>query len=675
MSFQLRNLRLSVVTDGGRYGRSLEFKNGLNILRAENASGKSTCTQAVIYALGLEAMLSAKHAVPLPHAMKDWLETEDGKRLEVLESHVLLEIENAAGKRLAIQRCVKGTQDNHLVTVWEGPKLSSPGVDLVATDYFVRQTGAASRERGFHKFLADFIGISLPEVQKYDGGRSQLYLECIFPLMLVEQKKGWSGIQAAMPLQFQIKDVRKRAIEFVLALDSHDLAQRRLQIEKEKSDLRREWGIAINHLRDKAKLIGCKFSDLPADPVPAWPPEIYPSLWFIEAEGDIPLQKKLDALRFELHELESSKIPSVQEDADRLNAQLREKSDDLAALNLAISEMELSFSGDRADRTRLEAQIANLNEDIAHHNDLLRLRRMGSTEKLTISSGHCPTCHQEIQDVLLPQDEDYNALSIEESLNFLKGQRETFQAMQREVTASIADKAARLEKYRDKAASIRSEIRTIKSALITDARLPSEAALERRVWLRSEIARLSSTSDEISVLLDLMDGIATRWADVLTREKKLPTGSISPSDSQKLTALKDSVCGQLVKYGLKSFDPAEFDISQDSYLPIYGNFDLSFDMSASDLIRLVWAYLLGLLEVARTFPNNHTGFVFFDEPQQQNVKDLSFSALLQRAYLTKGFNQQVVVSISKLPPDFATIIPEADRHLIDIHDKWMLIPE
>lgn len=41
---------------------------------------------------------------------------------------------------------------------------------------------------------------------------------------------------------------------------------------------------------------------------------------------------------------------------------------------------------------------------------------------------------------------------------------------------------------------------------------------------------------------------------------------------------------QLVKYSLKSFDPAEFDISPDSYLPIYGNFDLSFDMSASDLM-------------------------------------------------------------------------------------------
>ena len=675
MSFQLRNLRLSVVTNSGRYGRSLEFKSGLNVLRAENSSGKSTCTQAIIYALGLEAMLSAKHLVPLPHAMKDWLETEDGRRLHVLESHVFLEIENANGKRLAIQRCVKGRQDTHLVSVWEGPKISSPDIDLAPVDYFVRQSGSASRERGFHKLLADFAGLVLPEVQKYDGGRSQLYLECIFPLVLVEQKRGWSGIQAAMPLQFQIKDVRKRAIEFVLALDSHDLAQRRLQIEKEKSDLYRAWGIAVSHLRDKAALIGCKFRSLPIEPIPTWPPEIFPTLWYADYDSEISLPKKLDALRSELYELEIRKIPSVQEDAERLNAQLREKSDDLSGLTLAILDLEPSLAEDQSDQTRLQAQITNLDEDIAHHTDLVRLRRMGSTEKLVISSSHCPTCHQDIQDILLPQDEDYNTLSIEESLSFLKGQKETFLGMLSEIAASITDKAARLSRYRDKAMFIRNEIRTTKSALITDARLPSEAALERRLQLRSEIAQLGKVSDELSVMLDDIEDLATSWADILTREKNLPKGAISLDDSQKLTALRTSVCEQLVRYGLKSFDPAEFDISPDSYLPIYGNFDLFFDMSASDLIRLVWAYLIGLLEVARGFSNNHAGFVLFDEPQQQNVKDLSFGALLQRACAAKKFGQQVIVAISKLPAEFVDLIPESERHLIDIHDRWMLRPE
>ena len=41
----------------GLYGTDIAFAPGLNVIRAPNTSGKSTCIQAIIYALGLEGML------------------------------------------------------------------------------------------------------------------------------------------------------------------------------------------------------------------------------------------------------------------------------------------------------------------------------------------------------------------------------------------------------------------------------------------------------------------------------------------------------------------------------------------------------------------------------------------------------------------------------------------
>ena len=85
--------------------------------------GKSTCIQAIIYALGLERMLGPSINVPLPHAMTDYIENETPS-LPVLESEVLLEIDNDRGESLTILRGVVSERDTRLITTWDGAKPS-----------------------------------------------------------------------------------------------------------------------------------------------------------------------------------------------------------------------------------------------------------------------------------------------------------------------------------------------------------------------------------------------------------------------------------------------------------------------------------------------------------------------------------------------------------------------
>jgi hypothetical protein len=56
--------------------------------------------QGMLYALGMERMLSPRREIPLPHAMTSFVETDDKERHTVLESNISLEIENRAGKIL-----------------------------------------------------------------------------------------------------------------------------------------------------------------------------------------------------------------------------------------------------------------------------------------------------------------------------------------------------------------------------------------------------------------------------------------------------------------------------------------------------------------------------------------------------------------------------------------------
>src|SRR5260370_41385547 len=121
MSLRLRQLQLRVQTRDGLYGTRIKFGDGLVILRGDNSTGKSTCVQAIIYALGLERMLGPSLDTPLPHVMTRYV--EDGStELPVLESEVLLETANDRGEALTIQRSVVGERDVRLIRTWEGAK-------------------------------------------------------------------------------------------------------------------------------------------------------------------------------------------------------------------------------------------------------------------------------------------------------------------------------------------------------------------------------------------------------------------------------------------------------------------------------------------------------------------------------------------------------------------------
>src|SRR3546814_5337694 len=75
-------LRLRAITASGPYGADIRFASGLNVIWADNTKGKSTCMQAMLYALGLEKMLSPRREVPLPHAMTTYLRCDDERSEE-----------------------------------------------------------------------------------------------------------------------------------------------------------------------------------------------------------------------------------------------------------------------------------------------------------------------------------------------------------------------------------------------------------------------------------------------------------------------------------------------------------------------------------------------------------------------------------------------------------------
>ena len=134
---------------------------------------------------------------------------------------------------------------------------------------------------------------------------------------------------------------------------------------------------------------------------------------------------------------------------------------------------------------------------------------------------------------------------------------------------------------------------------------------------------------------------------IQTKLKEIGSPKLSDDDRSKIRNLNQSYLEQLSDYGFSSYPVDEISVSEVTYRPMVDNFELGLT-SASDAIRNVWAYLLGILEVAGVRPDtNHIGFVIFDEPKQQSTADLSFAALLKRAAKCKARGQQVIFATSE----------------------------
>ena len=113
-------------------------------------------------------------------------------------------------------------------------------------------------------------------------------------------------------------------------------------------------------------------------------------------------------------------------------------------------------------------------------------------------------------------------------------------------------------------------------------------------------------------------------------------------------------------FGFSTFSPSDLSISEDSYKPEKEGFEIGFETSASDSIRLKWAYQMGLLELVGDTQINHPGLLVFDEPHQQSSSRPSFENLLKSAADAKMRHQQVIFSTSEDIEVLKSITAEVD---------------
>jgi hypothetical protein len=484
----------------------------------------------------------------------------------------------------------------------------------------------------------------------------------LFPYTFVEQKHGWLSIQPRIPTYFQIRDVVRRSSEFVLGLDAYDLALKRQRLEYARAVLESEWKQEVRRLQESAASSSVVLRGLPERPAAVTDTLSIEAL-VAQVDGQwLTVEAEVSRLRQMLQLL--NVVPDTGTAAEDLEAALTLAQDRLTAINAAIVEAVAEHEATHLRAEHLEERVEALAEDLQRHKDAALLTRLGSRHSALLGNdAHCPTCSQPLPDGF---DITTTPMSADDNISFIEQELSTFRKMLVDVMRLRDTHAARVHRLRDEAHQVHAEIRSIKDTLISPSALPSIATIAQRIRTEEQIASLEKFEEQLRSSTDELIRRAQSWHRVNSELRELGSDTLSSLDREKLSFMDRTFGEQLRQYRFRSLDPANISISEDTYRPVHEGFDLGFDLSASDMIRAMWAYLVSFAETGLIYPTNHLRLLVLDEPRQQEVHRIDFAAFLHRLAIDAEKGLQVIVATSEEHDSIRMMLKESPHYIVSL---------
>jgi hypothetical protein len=672
----IRAVQLRISTKSGPYGFSFSFSPNLTVVRGNNSSGKSTFFNTLLYALGMEEIIGGRGEKVLPYAVRDFFDAPDG-RIDVVSSEIFIEIQNGLGDVITLRRPIRDQdRDTRLVEISKLPVLSS-GVEFEChVPTYLHDAGSAQRNVGYFKYLEDFLGLCLPSVATTGGGEAKLYLQTIFAAHAVEQKRGWTDYIANIPF-FGIRDVRTRVAEYILDLGVFETISRRNRLNAQSSAIDQDWRSAAEQLRREASTMGFVVNGVPVSPKSDFDSGTV-NISRQDDSGIRSLDDQLSRLANEHAALTSQGNKSHESASEALLAQLSAAETEVRSLSAAYDRATANLALQRASLGEYEDLLSEAIADLDKNRAAQKLQKLGADLALDLAVGVCPTCLQPVQDTLLRDSVSGPQMDLETNIAYLDSQRRMLErqiaGVKEDVSrseATITGLARLLNSKRDYATSLRLDMGSSANQ--------SKAAIRRQVQIEVEIESLQRLKGSASQYLDSLTGIATKLAENQRARRELPPRQYTDTDENKISVFEKNFRANAGSFGYESVsDIGEIEISRDTLVPALRqielrqiNADIRADSSASDFVRLIWSYLLGLYQTSSNShtPGNHLGVMLFDEPGQHSMRWESQRELLARLADERGLQSIVAASFDESETVFNDVTESINHKLISWEGK------
>lgn len=668
---KLNAIKIKIVTPDGLYGFEQSFQKGLNIIRGNNSSGKSSLFQAILYALGLEELLGGKNEKTMQSVLKDQVEFPDSDFHKILQSEVYLEIEN--NEAITVRRSIISPTDSpKLVTVYYGKLLTGENKNLKKQSMFIHDKGGAVDDvYGFHAFLSKFLGWSIPEVINNQGQSSHLYIQQIAPTFMIEQKSGWSDFFATMPY-YGIKQATSRIIEYILNMDVFENQRKKTELNYREEQIKENWKTIFIHISNIARDTRYNLQGLNETPSIL---DINEVLLLKDTEtGTIDIQTELFTFKKEYAKLNTIEVKSIGDSAELYENQLSALQNSLAQKSISYDMMNSDLLLCEQQLEEYREQLQDVNSDLKKNRNALKIIDLGGEIQSEVSFLICPTCHQHIEDSLLPNSIQEIPMGINENIQYLESKKKMIEKYIEGQVLKCSSLRKNLDSTRLDLANLRSQIRSIKKDLTEDNRLPSISEIEYRLNLKKKIELFDRKISEFNELKDKLRDLSKEYTKLVHQKKSVAANSYSINDINKIKDLESFFKAALTDFEYESKPISTIRISTDDYLPLTQletgeKYNIRFDSSASDFIRCLWAYYIALMQTSLKDNGNHPYLLMFDEPKQQDMSEDGFRTFMRK--LSEFTSEQILVfaSFENKEESFLSTTEGLTYNLIHIKEK------
>lgn len=651
---RLSAVEIQLLATDGWHSFSSTFGAGLNVIRGNNTSGKSTLLSALLYGLGMEELLGHRNEAALQYALRDYL-FDGNSRVEIIQSWVCVEIENAEHESVTLRRSIRSAEkDTKLIEVIKGSYLTGTDGSLEVVPTYIHDPGSAKNaEAGFFGFLERFLRLELPIVEATKGGTTKLYVQALFAALFVEQKRGWTDYIANIPY-FGIRNSAQKVVEFLLGFSVFENERKRSQLTQEGKDIQRAWDDAVTEINLVATRYGLRTEGIPKHAQAKFNSSLV-TIFVVNVEGRKSTAEERVRISESIEQIEKRLASSE-------NGQMGGDPDELERLRNEISRAEVVYERIIAEKARLlqslrenEDAREDIASDIEKNKAAAKLRSLGAEADVKVTRGACPTCHQGVDDSLLLGAVGARAMDIEENIKYLESQRKMLDRYVSATEQALRDLEGRSAGAESQLRELRRELNSLRRDFRSTVGYDIRANLQRLMERQRRREEIDVGEGSVREKAERLESIAALWAEHIRRRGRLPKEYLSNGDRQKLEYFGKTVRELSERFGYSSGSTDEILVSEEKYVPYFGesptlrreirsSADIKSDSSASDFVRLIWAYLLSLYRVSSLRNGNHPGLIVFDEPAQHSMSVESLRELL--LWMSKELGLQSIVAAS-----------------------------
>ena len=172
-----------------------------------------------------------------------------------------------------------------------------------------------------------------------------------------------------------IKDAKKRAVEFLIGLDTYKNSKEKNRLKVEKNAIVSDWKKTVRDINQNANVEGCIVTGLPVYP------QIMTEQDRLKVFVSTANKKAIDEVMEELensHELIKKRTPKVVDNFDELNEELSEIEDTIEELEKKLGECRYQEIISKAAVEQASRNLEVVNRDLRNNKDAVKLQKMGS---------------------------------------------------------------------------------------------------------------------------------------------------------------------------------------------------------------------------------------------------------------------------------------------------------